>query len=157
MKRSLKYLSTRVVFQEIPGEITLAINISGCPYRCEGCHSPELWEDAGQFISDSLSHLIEKNDGITCVCFMGGDQNIEELEGLGEIVTSYGLKSALYSGNDDFEFLSANLPSFTYIKYGRWIEELGGLINKNTNQRLMKREGDSYRDITSHFFSSSVI
>ena len=36
-----------VVFQEIPGEVTLALNLSGCPNRCAGCHSPHLWEEVG--------------------------------------------------------------------------------------------------------------
>ena len=35
----LKYVNTGVVFQEIPDEVTLAINISNCPCHCPGCHS----------------------------------------------------------------------------------------------------------------------
>ena len=35
----LKYVNTGIVFQEIPDEVTLAVNISGCPCRCHGCHS----------------------------------------------------------------------------------------------------------------------
>lgn len=27
----MKYVDTKIVFQELPNEITLAINISGCP------------------------------------------------------------------------------------------------------------------------------
>ena len=38
----LKYVNTAVVFQEIPDEVTLAINISGCPCRCPGCHSHNI-------------------------------------------------------------------------------------------------------------------
>ena len=34
----LKYVNTGIVFQEIPDEVTLAINISGCPCHCPGCH-----------------------------------------------------------------------------------------------------------------------
>ena len=43
----LKYVNTDVVFQEIPDEVTLAINISNCPCHCPGCHSRYLWEDIG--------------------------------------------------------------------------------------------------------------
>ena len=43
----IKYVNTEVVFQEIPDETTLAINISGCPCHCPGCHSSYLWEDVG--------------------------------------------------------------------------------------------------------------
>lgn len=44
----LKYVDARVVFQEIPDEITLAINISNCPCHCKGCHSQYLAEDIGK-------------------------------------------------------------------------------------------------------------
>ena len=34
----LKYLNTQVTFSEIPDEITLCINITGCKVGCEGCN-----------------------------------------------------------------------------------------------------------------------
>ena len=72
----MKYVDAKVVFQEIPDEITLAISISGCTIHCAGCHSKYLWDDVGELLTiDSLKQLIEKNSGITCVCFMGGDSN----------------------------------------------------------------------------------
>ena len=48
----LKYLGYSIVFQEVPDEVTLAINISGCPHKCEGCHSKYLWEYDGHYVSD---------------------------------------------------------------------------------------------------------
>ncbi|SHF88735.1 hypothetical protein SAMN05444364_11530 [Prevotella scopos JCM 17725] len=39
----LRYINTDIVFQEFPDEVTLAINISGCPCRCPACHSQFLW------------------------------------------------------------------------------------------------------------------
>ena len=48
----LKYVNTGVVFQEIPDEVTLAVNLSGCPCRCPGCHSRYLWQDVGPAHSD---------------------------------------------------------------------------------------------------------
>ena len=41
----IKYYNAMVVFEEIPNEITLAINITNCPCHCKGCHSQFLWED----------------------------------------------------------------------------------------------------------------
>ena len=38
----LKYLNCQVTFAEVPDEISLCINITNCPNRCPGCHSPEL-------------------------------------------------------------------------------------------------------------------
>ena len=43
----MKYVNTGVVFQEIPDETTLSINISNCPCHCMGCHSEYLWDDVG--------------------------------------------------------------------------------------------------------------
>ena len=43
----LKYVNTGIVFQEVPDEVTLAVNISNCPCRCPGCHSSYLWDDTG--------------------------------------------------------------------------------------------------------------
>ena len=71
----MRYLNYQVVFKEVPDEVTLSINITNCPYRCPGCHSPYLQEDVGEELTfETLSYLIEKNKGITCVCFMGGRQ-----------------------------------------------------------------------------------
>ena len=76
----MKYLDTKIVFQEVPDEISLAINITGCPCNCDGCHSPYLAEDTGEILSEkALSALIEANLGITCVCFMGGDAYKQEI------------------------------------------------------------------------------
>ena len=70
----LRYINTDIVFQEFPDEVTLAINISGCPCRCPGCHSQFLWANRGEELTaEALSALIrETEDTITCVGFMGG-------------------------------------------------------------------------------------
>ena len=34
----VRFYNFDIVFAEIPDEVTLAINITGCPYRCPGCH-----------------------------------------------------------------------------------------------------------------------
>ena len=59
----LKCCSYDVVCQEIPDEITLAVNISGCPNRCPGCHSPWLWEDEGEALTEDLlsGYLYSRN------------------------------------------------------------------------------------------------
>ncbi len=68
----IKYLNTQVVCSEVPGQITLAINLTNCWFRCPKCHTKELWGDNGKSLTmTELSRLIYANDGITCVCFMG--------------------------------------------------------------------------------------
>lgn len=75
----LKYVNVGIVFQEIPDEVTLAINISNCPCRCPGCHSSYLWNDVGiPLTTDVLDEFVGKfGTDITCICFMGGDAEPE--------------------------------------------------------------------------------
>ena len=57
-----------VVFNEIPDEVTLAIEITNCPGMCEGCHSPWLREDIGEELTpEKLSELIDANKGVVVV------------------------------------------------------------------------------------------
>lgn len=154
MSNKLKYLGHSIVFQEVPDEVTLAINISGCPHKCEGCHSKYLWEYEGGFISDDLEWLIEHYKGlITCVCFMGGDQNISELINLSFIIKQHNLKVALYSGADDdgIHFYSW-CKWFDYVKVGHYDKTLGGLNQKTTNQKMYKHVDGEWEDITYRFW-----
>ena len=86
----LKCYNFDIVCQEIPDEITLAVNISCCPNRCHGCHSPWLWEDSGEpMTADMLFPLIDKySAAITCFCFMGGDAAPSEIQNLASEIKS---------------------------------------------------------------------
>lgn len=137
----LKYIGSEVVFREIPDEISLAINITNCPIHCPDCHSKKLWEDIGDELTwDELDGLIKENPGITCVLFMGGDADLEEVARLAlAIKESHPLKVALYSGNQLSKLkkkLHRKLALFDYIKTGPFIKERGPLNVKTTNQRL---------------------
>ncbi|MDR1129442.1 MAG: 4Fe-4S cluster-binding domain-containing protein, partial [Prevotellaceae bacterium] len=93
----LRFLSYDIVFQEIPNEITLAVNISNCPNRCKGCHSPHLMEDYGEILDENtLAGLLERyRNAITCFCFMGGDASPLEVECLAVFLRkNYGVKIA---------------------------------------------------------------
>lgn len=135
----LKYVSFDVVFQEIPNEVTLAINISGCTNHCHGCHSPWLWQNEGEVLDElSLGILLKRyGSSVTCICFMGGDSSPKEIMQLVKYIkqnNSY-LKTAWYSGKDNLP-TDFCIDNFDYIKLGRYIEDLGGLGSPNTNQKL---------------------
>lgn len=153
----LKYLNTPVTFAEVPDEITLCINITGCPNRCPGCHSQFLWEDNGEDLTQStLEQLIRDNSGVSCVCLMGGDQDPEAINFFGGIIKHSGKKSAWYSGKSEIAN-EINLNNFDYIKIGPYIEEKGGLSNPNTNQKLYKIIGTNLEDITYKFWKNEGI
>lgn len=136
--KKLKYLNYSIVMQEVPNEVSLAINISGCPHRCEGCHSKELWEYIGAYLTDDIDELLEEyGDLISCVCFMGGDQNSEELEYCIDKAKEKQLKTCLYTGTDNINLIDKSIiQKLDYIKVGKYIEDLGGLDSKTTNQKM---------------------
>lgn len=150
----LKYVDTKVVFAEIPNEITLAINISGCPCNCKGCHSSYLAEDIGEPLDlQRLTNLIDSNKGITCVGLMGGDANPSEVDDIAQDIKEYypELKVGWYSGRQELS-KDIELSNFDYIKLGPYIEEFGPLNSKTTNQRFYKVNGKELIDITSRFW-----
>lgn len=116
----LKYASTQVTSTEIPDEISLCIDISNCPIRCRGCHSRNLWKDIGEPLTEEAIHqLIDRNAGITCVCFMGGDIAPDEINNLaGYVRNAYPhLKIGWYSGTDQITIYT-EYKNFDYIKFG---------------------------------------
>lgn len=149
----LKYVDTKIVFQEIPDEITLAINISNCPCQCKGCHSSYLAEDIGEGLTlDKIYKLIDNNEGITCICFMGGDSSPKEIDMFARCIKDlYDIKVAWYSGRQELSN-SIDLFNFDYIKLGPYKEEFGPLNSKTTNQRFYKVSGRELVDITSKFW-----
>ena len=155
----LKYVDTKVVFQEVPDEVTLAINISNCPCHCEGCHSPYLAEDIGTDLTiEELTRLGTETEGITRIAFMGGDSDPKRINRLAKWVTEeLDLKVAWYSGRQYIPD-EIDVSNFNYIKIGPYIPKLGGLDSENTNQImyevcLTSKLGDRYllKEITNKF------
>lgn len=147
--RRLKYVSTCIALQEVPDEISLIINVSGCPHHCEGCHSQYLWEYTGNYLCDDIPNLINQcREYISCVCIMGGDYNIEELNYIIRYISDSGLKTCLYTG---LNYVPIGLEMLDYIKIGEYKEELGGLDKPTTNQRFYKNVNGQYQDVT-HVF-----
>lgn len=147
----MKIFNTDIVFQEVPNEVSLALNISNCPNKCEGCHSKYLQDDIGIVLTNIyLDDLMKKyGDTVTCILFMGGDSNIEEVENWAAYAKEeYAVKIAWYTGSNP-EWIN---PIWDYVKTGEYCKELGGLKSKTTNQRFFKKVYH-YEDIT-HVFQS---
>lgn len=160
----LKYYNTAVVLAEVPNEVSLAINITGCPNKCVGCHSAYLRKDIGSYITkDFLDQQIRGNEGISCVCFMGGDKDHNAIRSMAKFVRENypTLKTAWYSGRDilDGDFFAEGNKFFDYIKFGSYRpltegRRGGSLDNRKTNQLMNKwnEKKEVWENITHLFF-----
>ncbi|MCK8622577.1 anaerobic ribonucleoside-triphosphate reductase activating protein [Prevotella sp. E13-27] len=156
----LKYVNTGIVFQEIPDEVTLAINISNCPCRCPGCHSHYLWEDIGLPLdTDAIDDFINSyGRDITCIAFMGGDGDPKGVNLLAQYIHEehQQFKVAWYSGRLRIP-AGINKNDFDFIKIGPYIRHLGPLNKSTTNQRLYQQKPDgSFEDITYKFWRKQI-
>ena len=147
----LKYLYVKEVFTEIPGEISLAVAITGCRLKCVGCHSRELWEDKGEPLNvETLCGLLNQHEGITCLCLFGGEHDIDALTEL-FMYAHKRVKTAWYSGLDRLPKDKHGILQFLdFYKEGHFDYELGGLNSPITNQKLyhITHPGEKLRDIT---------
>lgn len=159
----MKFVDTLVTFREIPDEISLCINISNCCIKCKDCHSKYLWNDLGKELTiEILNTLIQDNDGITCVCFMGGDINPLEINNFAKYIRENypSLKIGWYSGKEEInKTILESISNFDYIKVGPYIEEYGPLDKQTTNQTMYKviynsnGEYERLEDITYKFWN----
>lgn len=149
-----------IVFQEVPGEVTLALNLSGCPNRCPGCHSTHLREDVGEPLDDQLMEglLARYGGAATCVAFMGGDGDPAEVNRLAaRIKNSTTLKTAWYSGREEIPG-AINPANLDYIKLGPYDSARGGLSSpETTNQRFYRVEAGKLVDATALFAKKALL
>lgn len=156
----LKYVNYDIVFQEFPGEVTLAVNLSLCPNGCPGCHSDYLQQDVGEELTtERLFSLLAGYDGeVTCVGLMGGDNDAAAVMALcDEVKRKYGdqLKTGWYSGRQQLPH-DFRPEVFDYVKLGPYRADFGPLKSPTTNQRLYRvrhdetdegREADKRKDL----------
>lgn len=142
----MRFSNPQIVFQEVPDEISLALSISGCPFKCEGCHSSETWSPAYGEPLDMDRLLAKYASLVTCVLFYGGEWQPRALEECLIKAKRLNLKTCLYTGSN--KPVRSLLPFLDFIKVGRWIESLGGLDSPTTNQRFYGVQGGVLTDLT---------
>jgi len=144
---------TNVVLEEIPDKVTLAVEISNCQGNCIGCHSPWLKDDVGEELTfETIDKLISDNFGINCFLLLGEGRDHQALLDIASFLKEKypELETGLYSGRADVE---PDLKvAFDYLKLGPYIEDLGPLNKRTTNQRLYHRGVD----ITSRFWHKGL-
>lgn len=146
----MRYSYPQEVLQEVPGEISLALSISGCPLRCLGCHSQETQDPFFGEILDKkeFKRLLQKHYHISCVLFYGGDWDLLALIPLIKIAKQSQVKVALYSGFGLTSISFRILDLLDYLKIGPYIAELGGIEMKTSNQKMYSINKGILLDIT---------
>lgn len=153
----LKYYNYDIVFQEVPDEVSLAINITNCPVKCRACHSPHLCENiGGELNSKVLSDIVSQYDkAVTCVCLMGGDGDRASVAKAAKYIReSLHKKVAWYSGRNE---MPSDLTDFDYVKLGGYDMSRGGLSSESTNQRMYRIDAGKPVDITDRFWKRKNI
>ena len=138
----LKYTDYTIVFQEVPDEVSLAINLSGCPYRCKGCHSPHLQQETGEELSERvLSGLLQSYaHAITCVCLWEVTPKVEAVCRLATYC-SYRMGRETQKQPGIRETISLILQAagcFDYVKTGPFLEALGRIRPKNDQPTIIQ-------------------
>ena len=151
----LKYHTIDVSCRVIPQEVSLIFNITGCTIKCPGCCERALWKDKGIPLTfDELRSILENyNSAVSCVCFMGGEHEPQEINVLARFVKhNYPcLRTAWYSGLDKIA-KEVDYTNFNYLKTGAYEASKGALGTPGTNQRVFIVEEDcSLTDITEKY------
>ncbi len=151
----LYYVEFGLSHREVPDERSLCIYISGCRNHCENCHYPELQRpDYGYPLLENYRKMLDLYwRAASCVCFLGeGRGTLSERKEL-VLYSAYahtrGLKTCLYSGRDTF--IEEWMETFDYIKTGSYRPELGPLSSPRTNQRMYRKSGGVYINVTEEF------
>ncbi|WP_196888859.1 anaerobic ribonucleoside-triphosphate reductase activating protein [Aureivirga sp. CE67] len=135
----MNYKDIQIVFQEVPGQISICFTITGCSLHCKGCHSKDLWKKSnGSYLSkEKYLNVLKKYQGFaTCVLFMGGEWHNDELIDFLKIAKKINYKTCLYTGEEEIK--NSLLTELTWLKTGAWNENLGGLDSIRTNQKFIE-------------------
>lgn len=144
-----------VCLSEVPGEIALSTVLAGCGHACAECHSPEYRDRNAGVELDLIQYrdlLLKYRNKASCVVFFNGEYDAELLGKMAWAARLLNYSTALYSGFEFNELPKELKNEFTYLKTGPYIEELGGLTEKTTNQRFWKKVDGEWVDETYKFW-----
>ena len=151
----LKYHTIDISCRVIPNEVSLVVNITGCTIKCPGCNERTLWKDKGipLTLKELRAVLQNYHNVITCVCFMGGEHQPDEINTLARFVKHnfQGVRTAWYSGLETIPD-EINYLNFNYLKTGPYQAFKGALGSPDTNQRVFEVSEDcALIDITNKY------
>lgn len=128
---------------EVPNNFSICIYVQGCKIRCPGCHNSHLWNfDGGTKIDvGCIPNIIDDYPMCDWVCWLGGEP-LDQLDGVKDFTQEFkrlGKKVCLYTG---YQFQNINvdlLRDVDMVVDGSYIEKLGPVTQKGTNQKIWRR------------------
>lgn len=158
MLRIAKFDRYDLVNSPMGDKPAFTIWFSGCTLRCEGCQNPQLWDrDFGELftVSDivNIIDLQATRFGIEDVVLLGGeplDQNIYDMNGLCEQLSSRRYNIWLYTGYE-FDEIRPSVKNHCYtIKAGRYIDELRDEAHFpiTSNQKVFRKIAGVWKQIS---------
>lgn len=151
--------------------IGVSLWVCGCPLQCEGCHNSDIWDFNGgeeytQETEQQILNLI-KPEYITRLSVLGGEPLIpQNYSGLAHLikeakVAKESIKIWLYTGyiyenlkkieDEDLQYI---LSHINYLVDGPYVESQRDItlaFRGSRNQRILRREGESFLDVTQSF------
>ena len=103
----MRYKDYDIVLQEVPNEISLSFTITGCRLACDGCHSPYLWKEGSgsELTPEVFTYILNRYKSmISCVLFMGGEWEPDNLINLLIISKEMGMKTAQNRGLEHIDY-----------------------------------------------------
>ncbi len=130
-------------FIDVPSQISLNVFVFGCRKRCSNCQNPELQEfSVSNPVTPSFfKEIIEGFPLSSWICFLGGDAVYQPrgLEALAKEAKNCGKNVCLYTGMSYEELDFLDKTNLDLIIDGEYMENLGGVHQKTTNQRIFLR------------------
>jgi len=124
-----------VVFQEVPGELSLGFMVAGCKIGCPGCSYRSLHEKV-ELTAEKYEGILHRYAGLaSCVLFLGGEWS-PELPSFLDTARRMGYRTCLYTGREKEEVPETILSRLDFLKTGRWLGVPLG--REGTNQRFWK-------------------
>ena len=134
----MKIYNKEISFLEVPDEINLTFFVHGCKLACYNCFWKSDMKHYELTINDYKELLNKYKNKVTCITFLGGEWDTNIIEYLK--LAKHDYKTCLYTGLNYNEFINKHkdiIEHLDYLKVGRYIEELGALDSKTTNQQLI--------------------
>ena len=120
-------------FQEVPNNLSLCFSFAGCPLKCNGCS----WQGETSYREyglDEMKGIVRKYAPyVSCVCCLGGEWEGVSFVDFLSYCKRLGLKTCLYTGLTEMKNADV-LNRLDFIKLGPYVECLGGLQKRETNQ-----------------------